>query len=953
MDVNDTRFHLLATELDWLRHVAASDAIAEDAVVWDRRRRRVSLRDLPVRFPVPGDVERFALAARRGAGRDRHGNWYTINESENGVDFLPAGRTGSQPYWTPDAAAPGTTPSPTQLAAGAFTECDEPEPAAPWRLRGLAVTTNAYVVVGVHAPRAGLLLFDLYGGGAPTLVPWPAVLDFRPWDIVAGPDGGAWILDGDPIGGGVGRLFAIDRYLRVVTEDQATIALGPGPGAGFAPAGGAVEQPATFPAGIPLSLDSLPQERTPIAVEALPDDSVLVLVIDADDGASWLYRFRAAQQLGAEVRLDELLEEYWDAGSLPGEDGFDPAWVAHDLAFVAGTSPVPGRVAGKVHVVGNDGRQAYSFALDAGPAALGLDVRDGYLPLRRFGGKGLVSADGDVHYDLADAWYRITETPTAEYLESGVTETSATIPFDGHEPDCTWHRILFDASIPAGTRLEVESRAANDADLLTAQTWEREPDPYLRAASSEVPYHEPFVSRGDQADGTGTWELLFQSARGRYLQLRLTFVGTRRNTPRVYAMRVHYPRFSYLREYLPSVYQDDADSASFLDRYLANVEGTFTELEGAVAQIQTLFDERTIDPTDLAWLASWVGLTLDPTLDVERQRLMIRHAVRIFAERGTLPGLIRALRLALDACPDDALFESNASCTGCAAGGIDRFGVRVIERFEMRRAAGVLSGDPTTLAEPPLLAESTWSVEQGVQPLHRLFRAFLASRYDSDAARAAVWGADLDAVRLSPVPPANAGQRADWERFVEHELPFTYEAPDQPGDDKLYRTFLVRRYRTAKRLSLAYQREFASFTAVTLPAEDDFPEAAARLDDWIQFVSLALPIHRYAHTFSVLVPTPPGELPLEQNERLAFVRRIVELEKPAHTEFEVKPYWALFRVGGVRVGLDTLVAEGSRYVAMLLGDVALADGHLAWTHPWNLTDRAIVGRDEPATGLTL
>ena len=81
--------------------------------------------------------------------------------------------------------------------------------------------------------------------------------------------------------------------------------------------------------------------------------------------------------------------------------------------------------------------------------------------------------------------------------------------------------------------------------------------------------------------------------------------------------------------------------------------------------------------------------------------------------------------------------------------------------------------------------------------------------------------------------------------------------------------------------------------------------------------------------------------------RLALVERLITLEKPAHTGFEVKPYWALFRVGSARLGLDTRLNEGSRYVALLLGYTALAEGFLAAPHPFDITDRIVTSRDAP------
>ena len=113
-------------------------------------------------------------------------------------------------------------------------------------------------------------------------------------------------------------------------------------------------------------------------------------------------------------------------------------------------------------------------------------------------------------------------------------------------------------------------------------------------------------------------------------------------------------------------------------------------------------------------------------------------------------------------------------------------------------------------------------------------------------------------------------------------------------------------------------------------------------------------MRRTAHRFSVLLPVPRGgntEGP--RRERLDLVRRVVELEKPAHTVFDVKFYWALFRIGEARLGDDMLIDRGGRAPDLLpplrLGQAYLAESHLAAGHPQSVAERQIVGRDRLET----
>jgi hypothetical protein len=80
-------------------------------------------------------------------------------------------------------------------------------------------------------------------------------------------------------------------------------------------------------------------------------------------------------------------------------------------------------------------------------------------------------------------------------------------------------------------------------------------------------------------------------------------------------------------------------------------------------------------------------------------------------------------------------------------------------------------------------------------------------------------------------------------------------------------------------------------------------------------------------------------------EEEAMVRRIAELEKPAHTEFDVRRYWDFFRVGETRLGIDTVLGEESRFVETIVGRAYLAEGYLHPSHPADVAERVVSDRD--------
>jgi phage tail-like protein len=600
----------------------------------------------------------------------------------------------------------------------------------------------------------------------------------------------------------------------------------------------------------------------------------------------------------APLHVDALLS---DGGS------FSHSLVPHDFAVVND----------RLYVVPAEGNQAFVFLMTVTGGALSLDAQLDYLPMRLFQGKALVPAGGAVYYDHPGGFVPLVEQKRPRYTLRGALETPA---FDGREPDCVWHRLLIDGRIPDGASVEVWSRAADDLAELANRDFVAEPSLYRRGAGPEL----PFLSRAAIGD-RDSYELLFQHARGRYLELRLVLSGNGRVTPRLRALRAWYPRFSYLEHYLPGAYREDPDSASFLDRFLANPEGFFTTIEDRIAAVHALFDVRSAPADALEWLASWFGVALDPAWDEARRRLFIRHAMFFFQFRGTVRGLRLALRLALDRCADESIFTQPDDPR--------RTTVRIIERFRARSVPSVYVGDASDVAGIGFVPlEQRWNPDQRREALEQRWQqALLAAGLGTSAAA---------------YPVRAPEQPAIWITFSRETLGFVPVSTE--ADAGAFREFLASRYRDVAALNTAYGSSLNDFAEVTLP--DALPANGAPLHDWYQFESILQPMRQTAHRFRVLIPTAFGaDGAADHTARLELAARIIELEKPAHTTFDLRFYYAMFRVGEARLGFDSLIDLGARAPELMspfvLGPTHLAEGYLAARPPGDAPDRRVLGRD--------
>jgi len=98
---------------------------------------------------------------------------------------------------------------------------------------------------------------------------------------------------------------------------------------------------------------------------------------------------------------------------------------------------------------------------------------------------------------------------------------------------------------------------------------------------------------------------------------------------------------SRLLDYLPALYRTDA----FLARFLLIFQSIVDPIEQTIDNTDLYLDPGMAPTSFLPWLAHWVGITLDPGLDVPRQRELIRQAVELSRWKGTRRGLREELRI--------------------------------------------------------------------------------------------------------------------------------------------------------------------------------------------------------------------------------------------------------------------------------------------------------------------
>ncbi len=96
----------------------------------------------------------------------------------------------------------------------------------------------------------------------------------------------------------------------------------------------------------------------------------------------------------------------------------------------------------------------------------------------------------------------------------------------------------------------------------------------------------------------------------------------------------------YLK-YLPAIYSQD----EFWGRFLRIFEDVWSPIDERIGQMNLYLDPKYTPESFLPWLASWMGIDLNPRMSLREQRKLIQNLIELSSWRGTRRGLREHIKL--------------------------------------------------------------------------------------------------------------------------------------------------------------------------------------------------------------------------------------------------------------------------------------------------------------------
>ena len=215
---------------------------------------------------------------------------------------------------------------------------------------------------------------------------------------------------------------------------------------------------------------------------------------------------------------------------------------------------------------------------------------------------------------------------------------------DSTELQTCWHKFIVDAEIPENTQMFISYFASDEqtllvdgqpVDLAALFQCDAVPTPEQVAALEKLNWSQPFRNAADA---------FISGASGRYLWLKIELTGSPVLSPLVRSVAVYFPRATYLR-YLPAVYQEDAAGRKFLERFLSVFETLMQGVEQNIDHVVKYFDVDAVEEEFLGWLSGWLAVSVDENWSSEQVRTLMREAPLLYKKRGTREGLERLIEI--------------------------------------------------------------------------------------------------------------------------------------------------------------------------------------------------------------------------------------------------------------------------------------------------------------------
>lgn len=222
--------------------------------------------------------------------------------------------------------------------------------------------------------------------------------------------------------------------------------------------------------------------------------------------------------------------------------------------------------------------------------------------------------------------------------ENGIYYTGV---LDSRERCMEWHRLKMDGRFFGEDSVKATVYAADSPYPQNSTMTFQE---IVRSYEWNQYQKDEIFERYRRAEFFQPMDVLLHDVEGRYLWIKIELKAQGEWRPYIERMQIYFPKHTWI-SYLPEIYQEDIESASFLERYLSIFQSIYEDMTEKIERIPSFLDPDTGEEGALYELADWFGIEHTDLWTVEQLKYLVKNAPRISQTRGSVNSLKELVKL--------------------------------------------------------------------------------------------------------------------------------------------------------------------------------------------------------------------------------------------------------------------------------------------------------------------
>ncbi|OEF97120.1 phage tail protein [Desulfuribacillus alkaliarsenatis] len=193
---------------------------------------------------------------------------------------------------------------------------------------------------------------------------------------------------------------------------------------------------------------------------------------------------------------------------------------------------------------------------------------------------------------------------------------------DSMADDTVWHRCKLNANIPKDTNVYIAYYASNSKEF--TESWQE------------------IINNGT--------DFLLHKAKGRYLWLKIEYIGYGQEVPQIQDVQIDFP-IEPLTWHLPEIYQQEPAATDLLNRYLGIFQSLMSDLDQDLEEYSRYLDIDKADNEFLPWLCRWLAISDHYLWPQEKLRMFMKNAYALYQVKGTKQAIEKVTEIYTDERP--------------------------------------------------------------------------------------------------------------------------------------------------------------------------------------------------------------------------------------------------------------------------------------------------------------